>query len=111
MEFLKKIICEILQRDNCICNCKHNCQPVQDIINALNANGIFVQRWIPVTERIPDTTDDVLMICKNGAMFTGFCQMWGEEPRWKINTALGSYKSLNKGRVTHWMPLPERPKN
>ena len=111
MEFLKNIICEILQRDNCIRNCKHNCPPVQDIIEALNANGISVQRWIPVTERMPDEMTNVLMVCKNGAMFTGYGHMYGGEPRWRINTALGSYKTLNKGRVTHWMPLPERPKN
>lgn len=70
------------------------------------------QKWIPVTERLPEDEELVLIHCKNGAMFVGYCgkQYCDYERRWRIKTALNSTKLLNLGRVTHWMPLPEPPK-
>ena len=78
----------------------------------LIANGVTIQRWIPVTERLPEGDERVLILCKNGAMFVGYCgkQYLDYERRWRIKTALNSTKLLNIGRVTHWMPLPEPPK-
>ena len=78
----------------------------------LISNGVTVQKWIPVTERLPEEEGLVLIICKNGAMFVGYLgKKYGVlEDRWLIKTALNSTKLLNKGRVTHWMPLPEPPK-
>ena len=78
----------------------------------LIANGLAVQKWIPVTERLPEDEELVLIHCKNGAMFVGYCgkQYCDFERRWRIKTALNSTKLLNLGRVTHWMPLPEPPK-
>lgn len=69
-------------------------------------------KWIPVSERLPDGEELVLIHCKNGAMFVGYCgkQYCDYERRWRIKTALNSTKLLNLGRVTHWMPLPEPPK-
>lgn len=69
-------------------------------------------KWIPVTERLPEDETLVLILCKNGAMFVGYCgkQYVDKERRWHIKTALNSTKLLNLGRVTHWMPLPEPPK-
>lgn len=67
-------------------------------------------RFIPVTERMPQEKESVLILCKNGAMFTGFMAVYHDGPRWKIHTALNSTKLLNKGRVSHWMPLPASPR-
>lgn len=70
-------------------------------------------RWISVDERLPKPDEKVLILCKNGAMFVGkrtYRYSYGEELRWGVFTALGSVKVLNKGRVSHWMPLPEPPK-
>ena len=71
-----------------------------------------VQMWIPVTEKLPVDEELVLILCKNGAMFVGYCgkQYVDFERRWRIKTALNSTKLLNLGRVTHWMPLPQPPK-
>jgi hypothetical protein len=70
------------------------------------------QKWIPVSERLPVEDIRVLLLCKNKAMFVGVHGKYygGTESRFKICTALNSTKLLNKGRVTHWMPLPEPPK-
>lgn len=69
-------------------------------------------KWIPVSEWLPDEEELVLIICKNGARFVGYYKRshYNNEISWGIKTALNSTRWLNKGRVTHWMPLPEPPK-
>lgn len=80
------------------------------LIDYLLANGVTFQKWIPVTERLPKGKENVLLLCKNGAMFVGYGQYYNDVFRFHIKTALSSTKLLNKGRVSHWMPLPEPPK-
>ena len=60
------------------------------------------QRWIPVTERLPDELKNVLAYTDVGsfadtAHWTGY--RW--EKTWDFEVLYG---------VTHWMPLPEPPK-
>ena len=75
---------------------------IETLADDLIANGVTIQRWIPVTERLPDSGKCVLI-----------CTEYG--------TAEGSYSAYNKSwiqfrwnakdlKVTHWMPLPEPPK-
>ena len=69
-------------------------------------------KWISVEERLPEENMSVLLLCKNNAIFVGFLGRYyskSDELRFLIHTALNSTKRLNKGRVTHWMPLPEPP--
>jgi hypothetical protein len=82
------------------------------IATRLIANGVTLNQWIPVTERLPEEDKKILVLCKNGAMFVGVMGKFygGTEIRFMTCTALNSTKLLNKGRVTHWMPLPEPPK-
>ena len=76
----------------------------QHVSNTSNALG----GWISVEERLPERDKSVLILCKNKAMFTGYQYPDYEgKSRWRIHTALSSTKLLNRGRVTHWMPLPE----
>lgn len=60
-------------------------------------------KWIPVTERLPKHEDAVLCFIKNGQQdilqFDNFENLWvGQQWRYKRHA------------VTHWMPLPEPPK-
>ena len=81
------------------------------IADALIANGVTLQQWIPVSERLPEEQATVFVLCKNGAVFSGYrFNDYENAVRWRIHTALSSTKLLNKGRVTHWMLLPEPPK-
>ena len=67
--------------------------------------------WISVKDRLPVELEDVLVRCKNGVMFVGYFVLdYNDEIQWKIHTALSSTRKLNKGRVTHWTPLPKQPK-
>jgi hypothetical protein len=84
----------------------------EEIADRLIANGVTVQEWISVDERLPE--NDVMVIgytpC-DGFMFVGY---YHEEPKydwkvWRIVTAMRSTKVMKK-RVTHWLPLPQPPK-
>jgi hypothetical protein len=45
----------------------------------LIANGVTVQRWIPVTERLPEDGEQVLACTKNGRAFSAhYDHFWGE---------------------------------
>lgn len=65
------------------------------------------RRWIPVADGLPNEEELVLIRCKNGARFVGYCgkQYCDNERRWMIKTALNSTKLLNKGRVAYWAKL------
>ena len=87
---------------------------VENAANILIANGVTVQEWIPVTERLPDETGRYLAVKKRIApdklggnrtdivilrffVDNGF-KMPTHIPDW-INEEIND-------EVTHWMPLP-----
>ena len=63
-------------------------------------------RWIPVTERLPGAGEIVLVYGKRGGIYTA---EHNRSARWP-----GSFWKLNSKshhcEPTHWMPLPEPPK-
>jgi len=68
-----------------------------------------IPRWIPVTERLPEEHKDVLAIAqwKDNHEVT-ICYGRKYKTRWYLLSEPGE---LLKGfDVTHWMPLPEPPK-
>ena len=78
--------------------------------DVLIANGVTVQKWIPVSERLPEIDQPCLCYKKRnghtsyqmgtyiGAMLSGDCAAF---------KSISHYGCIG---VTHWMPLPERPK-
>ena len=71
----------------------------------LIANGVTVQEWISVDERLPEEKADCIVhykhaYCNNDDYWAiGVCFYDGEKFRIDL-----SYK------VTHWMPIPQPPK-
>jgi hypothetical protein len=56
-------------------------------------------KWIPVTERLPEENTAVIAVDDNGNVFECLYAYDGWD-LWDDNTII----------VTHWMPLPEPPK-
>lgn len=76
----------------------------EHLADHLISNGVTVQEWISVTERLPENiANRVLVVCErsNGVFYAHY-----EKPFW-IN--LETDKPFIS-TVTHWMPLPEPPK-
>ena len=103
-----------------LCNYGSSPYPVvtQEIIDRLAAyedtglapEEVQQMRWIPVEERLPEESDGMVLFTNGKAVTSGYrnhmFRMSGEE---------GIYApAIRKGggymRVTHWMPLPEPPK-
>lgn len=73
--------------------------PAEVVADYLLDNGVTVQRWIPVTERLPEDGEQVLACTKNGRAFSAhYDHFWG---KWSVSHTV---------KITHWMPLPEPPK-
>ncbi|MDV0546681.1 DUF551 domain-containing protein [Klebsiella quasipneumoniae] len=73
-------------------------------LNSVQSVDSVADRWIPVSERIPDNTEPVLCIEKR-ADFGTYGQpfvCWHDGGGWVGKT---NYRPI----VTHWMPLPAAP--
>ena len=70
----------------------------------------FEPKWIPVTERLPEVGKKVLVFAYGNDTLTARMQKRTENghPVFECN---GIFLEMAKlGRITHWMPLPEPPK-
>jgi hypothetical protein len=76
---------------------------VEAIADHLIANGVTVQRWIPVTERLPESLDFVVALTTGGDRIIAKRDKYG----W---LRYGGYECERLRPITHWMPLPEPPK-
>lgn len=64
-----------------------------------------VPKWIPVTERLPESGVRVLVMRFDYVTNTPFCDLlWFDKGEWWNRYFRGDYA------VTHWMPIPEPPK-
>ena len=78
---------------------------VENAANILIGNGVTVQEWIPVEDRLPEFGERV--ICTDGnAVF----EQYRVEPLcvYGMWDRFGLKSPMQK--VTHWMPLPQPPK-
>ena len=81
------------------------------IADHLIANGVTVQEWIPVSERLPEY-DNFLVATNDGRVgeaFTLDVKIYWQEEAAKSVYEIGIYGAPIE-EVTHWMPLPEAPK-
>ena len=82
------------------------------IADHLIANGVTIQKWIPVTERLPEKYGRYL------ALTPGYLKGFDQYDAWLIyyHPESGFYDAdpnwgdIPMDVITHWMPLPEPPK-
>ena len=86
----------------------------------LIANGVTVQQWIHVTERLPEVVDSYIVAIKSKSYwekdYTYYTDVATYNPYEKayIDDCWNTYNDWDEGQqylhITHWMPLPEPPK-
>lgn len=112
MDVREKLVELLLQEDDVCepseckyCGVKGSCGYYRTA-DRLIANGVTVQEWIPVNDRLPEEKVNCIVnyqhaYCDNdGYWAIGICFYDGE--KFQFHPA---YK------VTHWMPLPEPPED
>ena len=75
-----------------------------DIADYLIANGVTVQEWISVDERLPEEKVDCIVHYKHA-----YCD---NDDYWAIGMCFYDGEKFQLGpayKVTHWMPLPLAP--
>ena len=77
-----------------------DCMPTEclcEVADHLIANGVTVQKWIPVSERLPDWRDGKVLVFTTYGI--SICE----------RTLNSRWKGQHANWITHWMPLPEPP--
>ena len=86
----------------------HKADFAEKFADHLIANGVTVQQWIPVTERLPKDNERVLVYHDDGMI------RFGINKGGFADVVSSLYLKHNHrtcfSKVTHWMPLPQPPK-
>jgi hypothetical protein len=82
-----------------------NVDTLEAVADYLLDNGVTFQKWIPVSERLPEHGKWVLCACR--AKIVEVLKYDSTMEDWDSQLPERCYM---KGFVTHWMPLPEPPK-
>lgn len=80
-------------------------ETVKDIASYLTDNGVTVQEWISVKDRLPEEKVNCIVHYKHA-----YCD---NDDYWAIGICFYDGEKFQIGlsyRVTHWMPLPKPPK-
>ena len=96
-------------------------KPIYEFADCLLANGVTVQEWISVDDRLPEDSGYYLVVYRdkyNGSISIAFdmyvkCNVgewWESEFACDITKQFLWAAKLQEQEVTHWMPLPEMPK-
>lgn len=106
-EKLTKLLCDVMETDGCSGHCNSPpCYRVENAVDNLIANGVTVQEWIPVKDRLPEVRVPVLTYGRKGAIGIGFVQPTSVVADGKVYF----YARYGDSLPTHWMPLPQPPK-
>lgn len=85
-----------------------------DIADHLIANGVTVQEWVKVEDRLPRYNETVLVYRPSMAekiLVDNYYGFYGEDDdEWFEGWACYGKNSTGNDVITHWMPLPHPPK-
>ena len=92
----------------------------EDVADHLIRNGVTVQEWISVDDRLPSDEQDVLVIAHGWGgrlVYVGSHKRVEAQKSWLTGITnkssewlLWGWSYLKEPMVTHWMPLPQPPK-
>ena len=110
MDVREKLI-ELIAKAKYICTNDYSDHTEDEYIaDTLLDNGVTVQEWISVTDRLPEEGDYALCVLK-GFNYGGKIQVCKFVPADKFKDK-PYFEHFRNGfpSVTHWMPLPQLPK-
>ena len=98
-EKLVELICRAHHNASCVIGYEGSDEEaLEEEVRYLISNGVTVQEWISVNDRLPNPFESVLVF-RDGKISIDY------------NEGNGWFAyDFNGKRVTHWMPLPEMPK-
>lgn len=107
---MKDKLVEMITLGFCECAKPHevcNQLDLGDLADYLIAHGVIVQEWIPVSERLPEESGEYNVMIKGAERATSL--WYSQLSNGWYNFDDDDYKEPYDD-VTHWMPLPEAPK-
>jgi hypothetical protein len=115
MDELIKLLRVCEERDTCggcpylgTGECDNKAEKAADAVEELLQKMQQLPRWIPVTERLPEKNGPYLCCWKASAdekMHIARIMVWRADTGW-----MNAWDEPMSKYVTHWMPLPESPK-
>ena len=86
--------------------------PAEVVADYLLDKGVTFQKWIPVTERLPEKEGSYIVLTTSGAVTTGrfYTEMIFEPTHYRDKAYVRKASWSRNRNVTHWMPLPETPR-
>ena len=77
-------------------------RPIEDDLRKRIAELEAAQRWIPVSERLPEDGKPVWV-----------CTIWNEQHSGFLIDGVwgGLFRDFREGEITHWLPLPVLPES
>ena len=90
--------------------------PTEAVADYLLDNGVTVQEWISVKDRLPDKDENyIVTACDEGCsagegIWYSTVVVVAEYYKGSWTWYYGGHEFSLDGIVTHWMPLPELPK-
>lgn len=110
---------------NCGNSPEHPIVIIDSFADFLMEHGVTVQQWIPASERLPEEHDSMFIKLHGGEGWTtGMFRKISDEVLACVenedgtktvkqtHTTDGEWRlsSIRRAKVTHWMPMPEPPK-
>lgn len=98
MDVREKLV-ELLQdENNPVWRWFPNNMAMMQLADYLISNGVTVQEWVSVKDRLPEPKENAICFNRHGDMMIGTYTEWG----WMFPCYVE--------KPTHWIPLPEQPK-
>ena len=70
----------------------------------------YAARWIPVTEKLPDSTEKVLCLMKSNRAIVGGFIFLNQDGRSEVATSPDfHFEDYENYEPTHWLPIPPAP--
>ena len=118
METARTIICDFCNR----LYPDEACEPADcDWLRMLEEDAVSAPQWISVKDRLPEPEQEVLVIAHGWSgrlLYIGSYQRMEAETSWLTGVtskasdwSLWGWSYLREPEVTHWMPLPDPPKD